>query len=113
MVALGASACGPKVALSRVEKEVFTPSCAFATCHLGRSASGGLNLESPTYAKLINVDAGARPGMKLVVPGNPEASWLYQKLVIQSAESMPPGAPLEAERIALVRDWIASGAPND
>jgi len=46
-----------------------------------------------------------------VVPGNPEASLLYQKVV---SGQMPPGAlHLSAQKIQAIYDWIRLGAKKD
>ena len=49
--------------------------------------------------------------MQVVVPGNPEASLIYQKV---STEQMPPGAiHLSPRKIQATYDWIRLGAKND
>ena len=49
--------------------------------------------------------------MQVVVPGNPEASLLYQKVV---SGQMPPGAlHLSAQKIQAIYDWIRLGAKKD
>lgn len=114
-------ACGGEEAtdptLSQVEQQVFAASCAFSSCHQGAAAAGGLNLEGSTHAKLVGVDSTQVAGRKLVVAGNPDASYLMDKLrgtnLAENTVQMPPGMPLEAERIELVRAWIAAGAQND
>lgn len=54
-----------------------------------------------------------------VVPGNPEGSYLYQKITNTHAESgarggdyMPPSGLMPNSNIDLVQDWIAAGAPD-
>ena len=48
-----------------------------------------------------------------VVPGNPDESELYRRLIADPPARMPAlGAPLAAEDIGTIRAWIASGAPN-
>jgi uncharacterized membrane protein/mono/diheme cytochrome c family protein len=54
------------------------------------------------------------PGEAVIVPGDPEASVLYQRIVLpaEHEDVMPAkGDPLAAEEIALLREWIAQGAP--
>src|SRR4051812_5801195 len=72
---------------SRVQKEVFV-SCTFAACHVGPGAAN-LNLEAPAYAKIVNVRTHDFDGGTLVVPGNPDASYLYMKI---SLPTPPLGA---------------------
>lgn len=115
--------CGGAASLSTVQTKVFTPSCAFGTCHNPPTGAGDLVLNTGTHAKIVNVTSPAAPATKLVVPGKPEESFLYMKLTMTTAqlkafapdagESMPPGEPLEAERLQLVRDWIADGAKDN
>jgi hypothetical protein len=49
--------------------------------------------------------------MYRVNPGDPDNSWLMVRLRgEQGTDSMPPGDPMEEERIALVEQWIREGA---
>jgi len=101
-----------------VQKLVFGPKgCRVAACH-GASTSGGLDLRyGAAHFSLVNRPATAAPGKVRVVPGDPEASFLWQKLTGRLAPgegaSMPAsGAPrLDALELELVRRWIAAGAP--
>jgi len=49
-----------------------------------------------------------------VVPGNPEASELYKRLITtETAKRMPLGQPqLPAQSINTIRNWILAGAPD-
>ena len=48
-----------------------------------------------------------------VVPGNPDGSELYRRLIADPPARMPAlGAALAAEDIGTIRAWIALGAPN-
>ena len=49
-----------------------------------------------------------------VVPGNPDASELYKRLITtETAKRMPLGQPqLPAQSINTIRDWILAGAPD-
>ena len=112
--------CGPPQppTLSRVQSEVFNVSCNFAACHKG-VGSNGLNLESPSHAKMVNVTAfGVDAGTSiLVVPGKPDASYLFEKIVkdapARGARMPNTGEVLDSARIDLVRQWILAGAKND
>lgn len=101
--------------LSEIEAEIFAKSCAFAACHKGAGPAGGLNLEGATHAKLVGVTAtgAAKP---LIAPGDPEGSYLFEKLTVaipSNGDQMPPGAPLASAKIELIRSWIAAGAADD
>ena len=94
-------------------KPTLMNSCGFSSCH--GSAAGGLfiwNALEPT--DLINEPATGLPGGVLVVPGDPDRSYLYLKMI--GAEGidgtvMPPGGMLDEESREINRSWIASGAP--
>ena len=48
-----------------------------------------------------------------VVPGNPEASRLYKRLLGEGGQLMPLGGPpLPDPQIETVKNWILAGAPN-
>ncbi|MBB76346.1 MAG: hypothetical protein CMJ75_17715 [Planctomycetaceae bacterium] len=55
---------------------------------------------------------GGESGQPAVIPGNPEASYLWQRIVSQDPDQkMPPrGSGLDASERARLRTWIASGA---
>ena len=48
-----------------------------------------------------------------VVPGNPDASELYKRLVTtETAKRMPLGSQLSIQAIDTIRNWILAGAPD-
>lgn len=51
--------------------------------------------------------------MKNVVPGNPEGSILYQRMIGQGGPVMPPSGKLPDNLLKLVYDWIKQGAKNN
>jgi len=65
--------------------------------------SGGSVLSLDTYEGV----------MQDVVPGQPEQSKLYQRLIGQGGPVMPPGNPLPDNLITLIYDWILQGAKNN
>lgn len=68
------------------------------------------------YAQIVGVDSKQMPSLKRVAPGDATNSYLYRKItgVGITGDRMPQGGPyLSDEQIALVRDWIRRGAPND
>ena len=97
-----------------IQDNVFTPACT--GCHAGAAAPLGLRLdEGASYALLVNAPSVEVPALQRVQPGNPDASYLIQKLEGTAAVGgrMPlNGPPLPAETIAVVRQWITNGAPS-
>lgn len=116
--ALTAVGCKEPPPLSQIEQQIFTRSCNFSSCHSGSAAtgSGGLSLESPSFAKLVNAKASI-PGKTRVVPFDPDQSYLMEKLTKDkpTAGSRMPLAsdPLPDEEIEMIREWIAGGALNN
>jgi hypothetical protein len=99
--------------LSSIQANVFTPICT--TCHSGSAAPLGFRLEADVaYSMLVNAPSVEVPSLMRVAPGNPDASYLVQKLegTAQAGARMPlNGQPLPAEVIAVIRQWIVDGAP--
>ncbi len=51
--------------------------------------------------------------MQYVIPGNPEESMLYRRLIGDGVPVMPPSGKLPDETIQLFYDWIMQGAKNN
>src|SRR5262245_2215395 len=97
--------------LSSIQEHVFTPICT--ACHSGAAAPLGFRLDADVaYSMLVNAPSVEAPGVLRVQPGNPDASYLIQKLEGRAGTRMPlNGPPLPAETIAVIRQWIVDGAP--
>ena len=97
-----------------IQDRVFTPVCT--GCHAGAAAPLGLRLdEGSSYALLVNAASVEVPALQRVQPGDPDASYLIQKLEGTAAVGarMPLNAPpLPASTIAVIRQWITEGAPS-
>lgn len=107
---------GAEPTLSNVQETVFTPSCAFSSCHASPGASGLVLEDGAAWDALVDVESADNPGQTLVVPGDVEGSYLTAKLRGDSGivgDPMPVGAALDEARLQLVLDWIAAGAAND
>ena len=66
---------------SQAQIQVFTPSCASVNCHKGSSSQYGLDLSNGlAYTNLVNVPSGQAPTLNLVSRGNPNQSYLVQRL---------------------------------
>jgi hypothetical protein len=95
-----------------IQQNVFTPICT--GCHAGAQAPVGLRLdEASSYAMLVNAPSVEVPSLARVRPGNPEESYLMQKLQGSAAVGgrMPLGGPpLPQETIDVIGQWITDGA---
>jgi hypothetical protein len=98
--------------LASIQANVFTPICT--ACHTGASAPQGLRLDAGTScANLINAHSPQDSSLIRVVPGNPNASFIIQKLegTQTVGARMPFGGPyLPQSTIDVIRQWIATGA---
>jgi hypothetical protein len=104
--------------LARLQAEVFAPTCALsASCHGGDAPKEGLDLSAAIWAHIVNRPASQVPEQMLVVPGDPDASYLYQKVtqpVPAKGVRMPNASPpLEARALSALREWIRLGARDD
>jgi hypothetical protein len=111
----GDGGSGPLTAeFQSIQEHVFTPACT--VCHSGAAAPQGLRLDADnSYGLLVSMPSVERPGLLRVAPGNPDASYLIQKLEGRAAVGarMPLGGPyLDAATIGVIRQWIANGAPR-
>ncbi|MFK8017771.1 MAG: Ig-like domain-containing protein [Gammaproteobacteria bacterium] len=95
-----------------LQANIFTPTCT--VCHAGAAAPVGLKLDAAnSYDMLVGVASAQVPAQLRVVPGDPDASYLVQKIEGTAAvgQQMPLGGPfLDSDQVAQVRDWIAAGA---
>ena len=84
---------------------IFQQHCV--KCHGPEKQKGGLRFDTSSGA-MVEGDSGARA----IVSSNVEESEIIRRVTSDDdAERMPPeGAAVPAEQIALLREWIASGA---
>jgi methionine-rich copper-binding protein CopC len=113
-IGAGASGSVPLSAdFASLQANVFTPICA--VCHIGGGAPQGLRLDAAdSYSLLVNVPSTEVPAVMRVKPGDPDNSYIIQKLEGTAAVGyrMPLGGPyLSASTIAFIRQWISNGAP--
>ena len=107
----------PTATFARVQSTVFTTNCTTIGCHdrLGQQSQLVLTADR-SYAAIVNVPSVETPSLSRVAPGDPSNSYLYRKIIGSgiTGDRMPQGQPpLSDAQIALVRDWIRRGAPND
>ena len=69
------------------------------------------------YTNIVNVAANEVASLKRVDPASYQNSYMYRKVTGASGivgDRMPQGLPpLPDAQIALLKDWIRRGAPND
>lgn len=100
--------------LASIQNQIFTPICS--VCHVDGGVAGFTGLwldELSSAASLIGVASSEVPALQRVDPGDPEGSYLVQKLEGTAAvgEQMPPGGPfLPQSSMDVIREWIAAGA---
>jgi hypothetical protein len=115
---------------SDIQTRVFSRSCVFSSCHSDDGHKGELVLApGEAYDNLVgdggvlaNNDLAAARGLKRVVPGHPEQSYLWMKLDQGEiptpdgglGDPMPQvGTRLPQQTIDAIRDWILQGAQNN
>ena len=102
--------------LSRIQEEIFTPTCATAGCHSGNNPPDGLLLTAgDAWSNIVDVDA-VQMNLKRIAPGDPDNSYLVRKIQGTGivANRMPLGAPpLSQQEIDLVRQWVLEGAADN
>ena len=103
--------------MEQIQAVVFTPSCATAGCHTGpagNSLPGGMDLSgvNASFASLVGVASIQQPAILRVAAGDPDNSYLVQKLEGNAGSRMPAGGrpPLDPAVIAEIRQWITDGA---
>jgi len=101
--------------LASIQVDVFSVSCAISGCHGGGTVQFGLSLDPGFSAgNLINVASQQDASLIRVIPGNPNGSFLIQKLegTQTVGRRMPDfSPPLPQATIDVIRQWIANGAP--
>ena len=101
--------------LASIQANVFNPSCI--VCHGGANAPQGLRLDvANSFTNLVGVASRQDSSFLRVMPGNPDLSYVIQKLegTASVGEQMPLGGPpVPQATINFVRQWITDGAvPN-
>jgi len=96
------------VSFGRHVEPLFTHACATAQCHGGDVPADRVNLEPPSYQKLLNFQP------QLVVQHDGDHSLLVQRLDGRIAPVMPIGRqPLTQNQVKGIKRWIDEGAQNN
>jgi hypothetical protein len=119
--------------IQSIQTDIFTPRCALGSCHGSPTFAASLDLSSVerSCAALVGTKSCLFNQRSRVVPGQPEQSYLYNKLVGENLGTQPDGpcagltnggppmlmpyggARLSDDHINQVRAWILSGARCD
>ena len=110
--------------LTWIHANVFTKQCTFSGCHNGdNTKQGKIDLRAGhSFATLVNGDSALMSGAKLVVPGDPNSSYLEVMLgtvpgtIDRTVGLMPQntgGSLLCCQKLDAIKGWIAAGAPNN
>lgn len=107
------------VTLAQLQTQIFSASCS--GCHSGPTSGNlpaGMNLSTTadSFAALVNVASLQVGSLNRVTPGDPDNSYLVQKLegTATVGGRMPQGGPfLDQATVDSVRQWITDGALNN
>ena len=112
---------------SDIQKQTLDRSCATAGCHLDGTKGPFLWLNRDSaynqllFTHRIENDEARKKYRALVVPGQPDSSFLFEKIADPNlsinnplGERMPQRkSPLPQNEIDAIKNWIKRGAPND
>ena len=113
----GSGGSGPPAATFAQVETLLNAECG--VCHNGMSTDlpQGQNLKTGNaYDAIVNIDSvqcASMGGRKRVKPGDPDNSYLLDKMKgidLCSGVSMPYGTKLPDDKIAIVESWIRGGA---
>lgn len=111
---LSGQAYTPGVEFSTIQA-IFSANCT--GCHTATTSNnGGLDLTSGnSFGELVDQPSLFVPGLKLVEPGSPSRSYLFEKInsaAPQQGARMRPTDAMSLADQALIRDWITQLAPS-
>ncbi len=105
---------GPPLSYAADVQPLWDAHCLGTGCHEGATPAQSLDLTGDSYANVVGVPS-TEASPNLVEPGDPDASYLVLKIEGDGSilgNRMPSvGEPLTEDELALVRNWVAQGAP--
>lgn len=115
-----------EVTFSSIQQEIFSTTDSSGRsmctgCHTtqGRTPASGLSLlPGVAHQNLVNRPSVGKPGAILVIPGDPDNSYLVQKLegapgIVGQRMPRTGGPYLTDGQMLVIRRWIREGANND
>ena len=108
------------VSLARDVQPIFDAKCT--NCHAEnafavRSGIPLLLTEGLSHEEMVNVPSAVDDSLTFVVPGDPDASYLIEKMASDAptrGTRMPLfGAPLTDDELETIRVWIQEGAADN
>lgn len=111
---------------SAIQRDIFSSvdaagRVACTNCHNAVNARFAANLnlaDGSAYAQLVNVASTNKAGAVRVVPGDPDASYLIQKIegapgIVGQRMPRNNGPFLTPGQVLIIRRWIQQGAQNN
>jgi len=86
---------------------VFKKRCV--RCHTGPKPPKGLSLIPGRAPSIIDAPSAEVPGLMIIDPNTPEASYLLKKVRREkgiAGKPMPPGKALPADELQVLETWI-------
>src|SRR5438874_2446332 len=78
---VGGEPIDPTATFTRVQTEIFTPTCATIACHSTLLHQEDMNLTAGVaYAQIVGHPSVEMPSLARVTPGDPANSYLYRKV---------------------------------
>lgn len=113
----------PADSFTAIQNVIFDgKGCTGSSCHDSRGPQAGMNLTAGNaYDSIVDVTAQSGNGLKRILPGDAENSFLYRKVSaktnpgsFQIAGSPMPlvGSALTTDQLAALAAWINAGAPR-
>ena len=107
-----------QLAIIQSQDSTGRSSCTLCHTSTGRAPAAGLDLSVNAFSGLVNVGSRQKAGATIVIPGDPDNSYLIQKLEGTTGIvglRMPRNGPpyLTDGQVQIVRRWILLGAKND
>jgi hypothetical protein len=101
--------------------EILQPTCALDYCHAGATDDFlPMATKDTTYSALVGVTSKgprcAQTGLKIVDPGNPDGSLLYQKVTTPTCGVRMPAEYepyLDSKETGQIQQWIINRAPDN